>query len=246
MAGALLGADRADAAKVEGERVGTLTTRTGQVYHECEVARVAPDGVTFRHANGVAKVLFADLDETWRQRLGYDPKKAEAYAQAWREKYDAQRRRDAAAQLAVEQVRQRALEARERLERDRQNARWQALQIAEGGLDHGGGIQVLPPIQGPAMGGRSFTHGSQTLAWWPGYWGGSCSLSGWWMGRSGWGSLGGVWVSPTLGTYRWGGVSGWGFGAPVGGGGCSSVLPVASRAGSVALPLLPGAGCLRR
>lgn len=69
-----------------------ITTLTGKTYRQCEIVRVYPDGISFTHANGAAKVLFSDLSQEWRQRLGYDPAKAAAY----------QREQEALRRVAVE------------------------------------------------------------------------------------------------------------------------------------------------
>ena len=62
-----------------------LTTTTGRNYRHCNVLQVAADGITFRHANGMAKVLFTDLGDKWRERFGYDPAKLHAAEQQQRE-----------------------------------------------------------------------------------------------------------------------------------------------------------------
>lgn len=63
-------------------RGGDLTTLSGTTYREVSAVRVEPDGVTWRHANGVAKVDFADSPEAIRQAYHYDAKKAVAYHEA--------------------------------------------------------------------------------------------------------------------------------------------------------------------
>lgn len=62
-----------------GEGIHTFTTLSGKTYRGVLVSQVSPDGVSFRHANGAGKVLFADLPSDVRQSLGYDAGKAEAY-----------------------------------------------------------------------------------------------------------------------------------------------------------------------
>lgn len=59
--------------------VSEISTLTGKTYRDCHIVNVHPDGVSFRHANGAAKVLFTDLSQEWRSKLGYDPEKAAAY-----------------------------------------------------------------------------------------------------------------------------------------------------------------------
>lgn len=54
----------------------TITTRTGKTFHHCKVVRVHPDGVSFTHSEGAAKIAFKDLPESLRREFRYDPKKA--------------------------------------------------------------------------------------------------------------------------------------------------------------------------
>ena len=79
------------AAPLEAAPIPKISTLTGRVYRQCKIVRVHPDGVSFTHANGAAKVLFMDLPESWRGRLGYNPAKAAAY-----EREQAERRAQAA------------------------------------------------------------------------------------------------------------------------------------------------------
>ena len=62
----------------EGEALDIKTT-SGKTYSHCQVVRVYPDGVAFRHSKGMAKVLFTDMTTEWRQHFGYDAAKVEAY-----------------------------------------------------------------------------------------------------------------------------------------------------------------------
>lgn len=67
------------AASLHAAPLPQISTLTGKTYRQCEIVKVHPDGVSFTHANGAAKVLFTDLSAEWRVRLGYDPVKAKAY-----------------------------------------------------------------------------------------------------------------------------------------------------------------------
>lgn len=67
------------AASLTAAPLEKIVTLTGRTYRQCEIVKVHPDGVSFTHANGAAKVAFTDLSPEWRTRLGYDPAKAEAY-----------------------------------------------------------------------------------------------------------------------------------------------------------------------
>ncbi len=59
--------------------IAKITTLRGKTYRQCEMVKVHPDGVSFTHANGAAKVLFTDLSKEWRSRLGYNSEAAAAY-----------------------------------------------------------------------------------------------------------------------------------------------------------------------
>lgn len=67
------------ASSLSAAPIEKISTLTGKTYRQCEIVKVHPDGVSFTHAKGAAKVLFTDLSQDWRTRLGYDPKKAKAY-----------------------------------------------------------------------------------------------------------------------------------------------------------------------
>lgn len=91
--------------------ISQITTLRGKVYRQCEVVTVYPDGVSFTHAKGAAKVLFTDLSKEWRRRLGYDAGKAAAYQKELAEK----RAEEKAARARQEEARFKALaEAAER------------------------------------------------------------------------------------------------------------------------------------
>lgn len=80
----------------------TIETAQGKTYVRCRIMKREPDGVSFSHSKGVAKVLYADLTEPMRNALGYDAVKADAYdkrrAEARREAE--QMRRDRETKLA--------------------------------------------------------------------------------------------------------------------------------------------------
>ncbi len=90
---------------VQAEKVGTITTLLGKTYRDCEITKVYPDGVSFRHRNGAAKILFEDLSQSWRQRLGYNSERAAAYERDMAERKE----RQAAARAAQRAEASRAL-----------------------------------------------------------------------------------------------------------------------------------------
>lgn len=83
-------------ASLHAAPIKEITSLKGKTYYQCEIVQVHPDGVAFTHANGAAKVLFTDLPQTWRDRLGYDPQKAKAYE---REQAEMQRQQQTTAEM---------------------------------------------------------------------------------------------------------------------------------------------------
>ncbi len=91
----------AAASLAQAAPIAKITTLTGKIYRQCQIVKVHPDGVSFRHADGAAKVLFTDLSKEWRIRLGYDADKAAAYQQELADKREAEK----AARAKVEEAR---------------------------------------------------------------------------------------------------------------------------------------------
>lgn len=92
-----------------GEVIPEIRTLTGKKYQDCTVVNLHPDGVSFRHATGAARVLFTDLHASWRQKWGYDPERAASY------------------QEEIEAKRQALEDRRQRLDQERT----QAMKLAE-------------------------------------------------------------------------------------------------------------------
>jgi len=137
------------AASLQAAPLEEITTLTGKTYRQCEIVKVYPDGVSFTHADGAAKVLFTDLSQEWRERLGYDPAKAVAYEleQAERREKQAEARREldrqqTEAMLLAQQIelaRLRGIEAQ---------ARSQQLAAAKAPLPNPPLVPVLPELGG--------------------------------------------------------------------------------------------------
>lgn len=58
---------------------GTITTLEGKSFYECRVMRVYPDGVSFTHRDGAAKIAFKELPANLRSEFRYDPKAEALY-----------------------------------------------------------------------------------------------------------------------------------------------------------------------
>ena len=80
-------------------RGGDLTTLSGQTFHDVQPVRVEPDGVTWKHAEGVAKVDFSDSPAAVRAAYHYDAGKAAAYHEA---RAQAQRQTDGQARQLLQ------------------------------------------------------------------------------------------------------------------------------------------------
>ena len=76
----------------------TIETAQGKTYVGCKILKRDPDGISFSHSKGMAKVLYSDLNAPMRNALGYDAVKADAYekeqAEARKEAAQAKRERD--------------------------------------------------------------------------------------------------------------------------------------------------------
>lgn len=171
----------------------TLRTLDGQLFHECVVVRVHPDSLSFRHANGAARVDFAQLDPDLRTRLGYDPVKAEAH----RRQRAAQAAEERARRQQLDEERSEALAAAQQAEAERlrvETERARAVLAADWSRPLGPPLVAAPPPLGEAHdagGGWSRASRFRPLLvgnyGYPG-WAGGCLSSHWHSGA--WGGLG--------------------------------------------------------
>lgn len=135
----------------------TIETVQGKTYQRCKIIKRDPDGVSFAHSRGTAKVLYSDLSESMRNALGYDARKEEAYAreQAEARKEAAQARRVRETKIAEAMIAAQAKYAAQR----------PVVCVQQG---NGGYMQGLAPILGlgqiaayggGAYGGGYYGHG---------------------------------------------------------------------------------------
>lgn len=82
-----------------------IKTLTGDVYKNVEVRFKDPTGIQIMHADGVTFLDFKNLSEADQKDFGYNP---ETYADGWKQKFEAERRRREAAELAAQQATARA------------------------------------------------------------------------------------------------------------------------------------------
>ncbi len=115
----------------------TIETLQGKIYQQCRVLKREPDGVSFSHSRGMAKVLYNDLAEPLRSELGYDLRKAEAYE---KERSDARK----AAEIAKRERETKLAEATIAAQ-----ARWRAQQpLILMQQPYGYGMASLAPVLG--------------------------------------------------------------------------------------------------
>ncbi|MEM0898232.1 MAG: hypothetical protein AAGJ79_15270, partial [Verrucomicrobiota bacterium] len=57
----------------------SISTLAGKEYNGVEILKVDPDGLTFRHDRGMAKVAFRDMPFDLRDRYSYDPQVANEF-----------------------------------------------------------------------------------------------------------------------------------------------------------------------
>jgi hypothetical protein len=142
---------------------GTITTSGGKSFYECRVLRIYPDGVSFTHKNGAAKIPFSELPANLRSEFRYDPKAETEY----------QKEQAALRKAEQERQKQREMAMQERLmEAKMAEASYLATasQLAATPAPPTGNPSpswVGTPITGPAVGGRSYNDGSYSRIGYP-------------------------------------------------------------------------------
>lgn len=150
----------------------TISTLRGKKYLGCKVVRVHPDGISFTHNSGAAKILFTDLPSSMRSKYGYSPRKAAEYTRklADARKAAAEKRRIAEEKASKEAE---AAEFEAFMNEHRENMRLfaEAQQRAQAQMQAQGAawpvgnltavtaypnvfIPELPPIHGPVVDGK--------------------------------------------------------------------------------------------
>ena len=80
LAGLIVFSPMISIAAIEGEMIDLITTASGKAYQHCRIFKIDPDGVFFAHSLGSAKILYRDMTESMKTKLGYDPIHAAEYA----------------------------------------------------------------------------------------------------------------------------------------------------------------------
>ncbi len=211
------------------DQVEEIVTLRGRTYRDCRISQVHPDGVSFFHAKGAAKVLFTELPNSWKKKFGYNEQRAEEFQRevATRQFLEQERREQAHSEAAERE--RRDFEARLRLLEQATLLQQQRLLLQQQQMAVAGypgiaapvpavgwpadfyGYGPMSEIQGPAFGGSRWCRGRPRVA------SIGCGSGGvlTWTGWSGYGftrsANGLIWNSPTLGRYYVGGGAGaWG------------------------------------
>jgi hypothetical protein len=58
-----------------------VRTTNGHEYKDAQISRVEPDGIVITHSAGIVKIPFTELPRDSQKKYGYDPEKAQAYAE---------------------------------------------------------------------------------------------------------------------------------------------------------------------
>jgi hypothetical protein len=58
---------------VSANDLGTIVTIDARTFQNCRLLKVEADGITFKHAEGITKVLFPLLPPDVQKRFGFDP-----------------------------------------------------------------------------------------------------------------------------------------------------------------------------
>lgn len=153
---------------------GTITTRDGRSFYECQVMHIYPDGVTFTHRNGAAKIPFADLPENLRNEFRYDPKAEAEYQKQQSALRKAEQDRRKQQEIAMQE---KLMEAKMAEASYLATARQLAATSSAG--NQPSPAWVGTPITGPAVGGRSYGSTSYSGYGYPlGYYGGGYYSNG--------------------------------------------------------------------
>jgi hypothetical protein len=220
-------------------RVPEFTTLTGRTYRQCKISQVHPDGVSFFHSKGAAKVLYADMSDEWKKKLGYSVEREQEHQkQASMKKFlqqenEAKARQQWVANQQEQAERQLRILERAALLRERQGLLYQQQLAALYGAQvpafgpapavgwPGTYFGPLNAVHGPSFGGRPWCdRGSISLASIGGGSGGYLSIRSnncvWIGGGHAWRNPA-VWQSPTLGSYIPGKFAPFGSAGPFGG-----------------------------
>lgn len=174
---------------------GTITTRSGKSFYECTVVHVHPDGVSFTHRDGAAKIAFKELPANMQREFRYDPKAEAAYKHEQEVlRKEEQKRREQQEIAMQEKLMEAQMAEASYLAAARAAARAATTAPMSTALPGESSATVAyqtpswvgTPITGPAVGGRDYRRGN--YGYWRGYpfgyGGGYYSAGGYYPGAS--------------------------------------------------------------
>lgn len=142
----------------------TITTSRGKTYLDCRVKKVDPDGISFSHRDGAAKILFTDLPSAMREKYGYNAKKADAYAnkvaeqrkESEKRRQDYLRREAEAIEAAQFIIAMRTVQAQNDIILAQTRGYSTGYGPITGFANGGSGWYQTSPITGPALSGKPY------------------------------------------------------------------------------------------
>ncbi len=126
--------------------VTSFTTRNGKTFRNVSISKVDPDGITFTHSKGMARILYADVPSASRAQLGYDPARAAAHEKQLVVKRETEARLQAERRKAYMAAAARHAEAR------REEMMIQQLGLAAGAQGYGYNYGGSYPVAVSSMG----------------------------------------------------------------------------------------------
>lgn len=155
---------------------GIISTLDGKAFFDCRIMHVYPDGVSFTHRDGAAKIAFKDLPYNLRNEFHYDAKADAEYqkAQAALRKAEQERQKQQEIVMQERLMAAKMAEASYLAEAKRLANTPAPMSLAQPGEQVN---QTTPgwvgtPITGPAVGGRGYSNGSYSGYGYPyGYYG---------------------------------------------------------------------------
>lgn len=81
----------------------SITTLSGQVFYDCKIVRVYPDGISIMHRDGAAKIAHPDLPERLRREFPYDAQADAEYQREQAAARKAERERARLREIAMEE-----------------------------------------------------------------------------------------------------------------------------------------------
>lgn len=146
------------------QKYGTIATRTGRVFHDCKIMRIYPDGVSFTHRDGAAKIAFKDLPEELRREFRYDPQKEAEYQREQAARREEEKKREKQREAAMQEKLMEAKMAEASYLAAAAAAPAPTMSMALPGEALTSGYQtpswVGTPVTGPALGGSAYGRSS--------------------------------------------------------------------------------------